>query len=287
MSEAQAQLQPGVRLRPRSPDEIIDLSVRYLSANPGLLRGALKIIAAQAVLLTGLGLGLWLAGVGAADGAGWLLGGVVLLTALNERAASVQIGRHLFHQVAGAGAVWWEVFKHPATIPGVLISCAPELFSVALGVHADSAAEGLTVGIATLLSLRFPWLIVSGLYLREALFLERLPYRQARKRTARLRARSGAASTALLLGFFLRFGLAAVCGAVVLSLGGVLANAVWWPAALVALPVGYALAAPILGSVHLFSYVQSRTEEEGWDIQVMFFAIRAADAEARRFKDAA
>lgn len=284
---SEAVLQPGVRLRPRTPDEIIDLSIRYLSAKLSLLLGFLKIFLAQAVLLIGLGLALWASGVEARSLVATLLSGVVLFTALNERAASVQIGRHLFGQEAGAGAIWWEVLKHPTTIPGVLISCAPELFAIQLAIQADGVNEGIAVGAGSLLSLRFLWLIVSGLFLREAIFLERLPYRQARKRTVRLRARAGSASTALLLGFILRVGLAAVFSAVVLSLGFVLTTGFWGPAALIAFPIGYALAAPILGSVHLFSYVQSRTEDEGWDIQVMFFAIRAADAEARRFKDAA
>lgn len=281
--DAAPSAEPGVRLRPRRAHEIVDLSLRYLSCHPALWRGFGGLIALEVVLLGGLGGSLyqvlhpWVA-------LGWTLAAAALLNAAVEQLASIRIGRHLFGQPSGVGQLAREVLTRPATWLRIGLGQLPALTAAFL-VGSISGLDGMISGALTYLVLSPVFGGISP-FIRETLLLEQLPWRKARVRSRTLFTRSSTAPTALMRGFSLRLFLSlsfAAMGAGAAFLLVLLKLMLVFAA--IAAPLGYLFAGPIVGTVHLFAYVQARTEQEGWDIQVRFHAIEARLRAAQRFHD--
>lgn len=240
-----------IALRPRSPLDVFDLSLRLLRerARPFARLSALVLTPIFVVLA----LLLWLSG-----GSFWVLLVPFFFGAFLQAPFTVLAARLLFADQVSVGEV----------LRGTL----SRLLGLGLVALLLDFALPLSMALSILL-----WPVF--LYSAEATLLERVPIGRAVSRSASLM--SGAPMSAML-GAVLRIGLPCwgllageLLGQVVvdfvLQLGqpfGALATGHLTPFAL----AGVLLIQPLLAVFRLLLYVDARTRQEGWDLQV---AIRA------------
>ncbi|MDI1429396.1 hypothetical protein [Polyangium sorediatum] len=257
----------AIVLRPRSLTEVMDLAFRLCFSLAFSLYARLTLVAIVPLLAGCLALRYAL-------DASWLL---VWLAAF----LTVPFVEALFTVAVS------QIIFSPSITPRTVFA----LFRKRLGALLGSFVlriVGLVIGVVTFLLL-LPFVGIRLLLLDEACMLEGLSGMRAYERAQRLVAsRTGDAFLVLLMLLGARFG--GVLTAELLFDGLVndllqFGRPLGWffhdGGSLAAL-AGFFLAVPFVSTARFLYYIDTRTREDGWDIQLRFTAIRARAAQERR-----
>jgi hypothetical protein len=279
-----ADLDPRVRLRPRSLDESADLALAYLRVH----RAAFAPLAALVVLVTVVP-----SATAIALGAPWaaVLAALVLVGGALDRPVVVFAGRHLFDPSTRVRAAVGAAARQSlgATLTSALMTLP---FAVTAWMFRDPDAEdGAAYALLAFAAMFWPLLVGSLAFLPPVHALEGRGFRPALRRALALaRLRGGRAVAFTIFAATARLGLAltlALATEFVVSVLLQLAPAddpFTDAAGSWAFVAGWALAGVYVSVARVLEYVDARTRVEGWDIQVRFRAIAArleAEAEAR------
>ncbi len=193
-------------------------------------------------------------------------------------------------------AVWVVALLSTSLLQGVFTVAAGRwLFSETLGVREVVAAFGQQLGsyfgawlasrvILAVSTILFPLAATRLLFVHEASLLERASLFQASSRSSRFI--QGAADRAFMM--WLAFGAIQIASAVLAEIlcdglvDGVLQLGMLFPPLRQELGSPYALlglmlAVPYVATARFLMYIDLRTRRDGWDIQVRFMAIVAAE----------
>lgn len=256
--------QARVTLRPRGVAELFDLSLRFCTSLAGRLYLQLAaVVLLPCLLVCWAAHATWFAGAWAAT---WGL--AVGLSALARSAFTVAASRLLFEERPRLAGVLAQTLRRlPALLVGLMMYTAL--------LAASALAIVGPVFVAVLYT-----------FLDEAILLEQQgPLRALGRARAVLRRRSGEGAT-LRLGQSLATAIFILCAdqlghglvGFVLQLGepfGELADG----GSAYAL-IGLFLAVPYVATVQFLTYIDGRTRQDGWDIQLRFLGIAAANHEA-------
>lgn len=265
---------PRVRLRPRTLDETLDLTLMYaVTFRRDFLRLMAWLVLPLTVLLMLLKLGV---------GLEWNIIAVITIVCapMLERVMTAYAGEHLFGNTPSPRSALNIAFKRPQLAAlGAFIVPLP-LIPILLSSYDD-----FWVVLGMLAAVFWPFALAQAVYFTQVVLLEKLPARDAYRRASALVAARYARSIGFVAASFTGR-LLCVIGAeliarfvvtTVLQLGEpidtIIDNQGSWPAV-----IGYLLAAPMIGLARLFDYIDARTRREGWDIQIRF---RAIDAKAK------
>ena len=247
-------------VRPHTPSEIFDLAFRvcaalaiplYLRLSAVVLAPCLAVCAYVHAVTDGNWTAVWTCAIG--------------LAAVAQSVFTVAASRLLFAAKPGALSILGHSLRRLPALLGALI-----LHSVLLSV-------GLLVGIGTF----FFWVWHTFLY--EAVLLEQQgPVSSIRRASALVKHKFGAAlvtctaSTVVVLlgvvsGEFLLGGLVEW----VLQLGKPFGD-LWEDGGSAYALVGFFAALPLVATARFLAYIDGRTRQDGWDIQLRFMAIAAA-----------
>ena len=243
-------------LRPRNPFEVFDLTWRFLRerGRPVLRMAAITVLPAWVVL----GLAAWL------SGGHWAVGVATLLVAPLVRSPfTLLAGRLLFADEVRLRDVLWGLLRR---LPALLLTAGVILGGWALASLTCFALTPLTRGV--------------HLWLPETALLERVPARRGTRRAARLAG--GQVGTAAV-GVIAEVALTVWGGLAGEAIGQALVGFVLQLGqpfgSLLSIQVtpyvvgGVLLVQPIYAIYRLLLYVDARTRQEGWDLQV---GLRAA-----------
>lgn len=246
-------------VRPRTPSEIFDLAFRFCAAL------ALPLYARLAALVLAPCLAVCAYVHAVTDGEWAAVWAVALgLAAFAQSVFTVAASRLLFAAKPGALAIIGHSLRR-----------LPALFG-ALLLHGILLTVGMFVGIGTF----FFWVWHTFLY--EAVLLEHQgPVAAIRRASALVKHKFGAAlvtctaSTVVVLlgvvsGEFLLGGLVEW----VLQLGKPFGN-LWEDGGSAYALVGFFAALPLVATARFLAYIDGRTRQDGWDIQLRFMAIAA------------
>jgi hypothetical protein len=251
-----------VAFRDRTLLDVMDLSVRFLSAN-----GAIYARVGAAVILPMIALSFWLV---AWLGVGWGWFAVVVLSMLAHTPFTILASRLVFQEDVRVLEVLAESLR---VLPKLLAVRAVQVLVVVIG--------------GSLLLLPGVWGATSFLYATEALVLERAGIATSLRRASRLaNARFGEALGALLLLLALHAGVTLMGDSALRALLGDLLQvrppAPFWEVGGGALAlVAFWLFVPFYASARFLSYLDLRARLEGWDIQTRFAAVAARSTETQ------
>lgn len=269
---------PRIVLRPRSLDEVFDLTFAYLQV---YARDFRRLFAFQFVV--GLSLILILR-EGLNEGWPMVWAAAFVLSPLTEKVTLVFGGDHLFGNAPRRRLALRRVLRRivPVFLGAVLVPL-PVLPALALALADETA-----LGFAVMASLFWPFLLAWFLYFSAALLLENLDLSAAFRRSSRLISfRFGRALTFVIVAFHIRLFfvitiefLSRFIISFVLQLGSPLGELFSdfgsYPSVL-----AFFLAAPIIALARMFDYVDTRTRLEGWDLQVRFKALVSRERPSR------
>lgn len=252
-------------LRPRTPSEIFDLAFRFCAA----LALPLYLRLAAIVLLPCLAVCAYVHAITDGDWfAVWTC--AIALAALAQSVFTVAASRLLFTAKPGV-----------LSILGHSLRRLPALFG-ALIVHAFLLTIGFFVGIGSF----FFWVWHTFMY--EAILLEQQgPISALRRASALIKHKFGAAlvtctaSTAVVaLGVVSGETLLGGLVEWVLQLGKPFGD-LWEDGGSAYALVGFFAALPLVATARFLAYIDGRTRQDGWDIQLRFMAIAANDTAAK------
>lgn len=273
-TETSVSFDPKIVLRPRSLDEVFDLTLAYLRT---YLRDFRPLLLLQLGLAVGLVL-LLRQGLDQSWPVTWAAS--FMLAPLTEKGILVFGGDHLFGNAPRLRGAYGRVLKRvfPLVLGAVLLPL-PMLPVLILGWDDEAA-----IGFAVMVSMFWPFLLAWFIYFGAALLLEHLDLQAAFRRSSRLVSfRFGRALTFVVVAFHMRLMivvtveiLASFIISFVLQLGTPLDTLFTHGGSYPAV-VAYFLASPIIALARMFDYVDTRTRLEGWDLQVRFKALVAKE----------
>ena len=277
-SEGAVSFDPRIVLRPRTLDEVFDLTFAYLRTYSRDFR---RLFALQ--LLLGISLVVLLREVLEQT---WpvIWAAAFVLSPLTEKVTLVFGGDHLFGNAPRRRLALRRVARRIVPVlVGAIIVPLPVLPALLL-----SLADETSLGFAVMASLFWPFLLAWFLYFNAALLLENLDLPGAFRRSSRLISfRFGRALVFVVVAFNIRLFFVVsfefLCRFVVsfvLQLGNPFGHLFEdfgsYPSVL-----AFLLAAPIIALARMFDYVDTRTRLEGWDLQVRFKALVTKEPAAR------
>jgi hypothetical protein len=261
---------PRIVLRPRSLDEVLDLTFAYLRIH---FRDFRPLFVVQLVLALVLVAGLR---VGLEQSWAMVWAVAVVLAPLTEKVVLVFGGDHLFGNTSSWRSSVMRVLRRiaPLTVAAVLVPL-PILPALLSGFDDET-----TLGLAVMVSLFWPIVLAWFLFFGVTLLLENLSLAATFRRSSLLiKFRLGRAITFVVVAFHIRLFIVLTVELLtqfvisfVLQLGSpidaLLNHGGSYPSV-----IAFFLAAPVVSLARMFDYVDTRTRLEGWDLQVRFRAL--------------
>lgn len=268
-----AAFSPRIQLRPRRCDEVLDLAFFYVSTHLGEVGGPMLKLWLLPLLLFSLlffGFGLTY------DYALWGL----IFGAFSERIFVAWSGGHLLGQPRPFAEIMRQFLLNPGALLVMGIEISPWILTL-IATH-----EPQVIVLALVAWTGVPLFHLFWAFEPEVRFLENPGKGRLRPRLKQLREGGSHATCVLFTGFLVRLGAIAwvfasfsvfqgLLGLPELEFGSDIARFLAGAA--------FLLAGPFLGLFHLLGYIQTRTECEGWDIQMRFKALVREDEAHRRF----
>lgn len=254
-----------VVLRPRKGAEIFDLALRYCFAADPRLYLWLTIILVLPVLAICVSLH-YLLGLGW----GWVWALAYLLSQGLQGPFSVAAGRLMFEPKLSVRDVMRHFFERFWPFVGATV-----MRVVLIAISSVLVITGFLVAHRLL-------------YVNEAVLLERAKAGEALKRSSRFVQGYGSHGVGMVFGLAVAVLLSVITFeslgqglmTFVLQLGepfGTLLDSGGSPFAL----LGFLLAVPYLSTARFLAYVDQRTRQDGWDVQVKFMALQADGDESQ------
>lgn len=250
-----------ITLRPRTPSEIFDLAFRFCAA----LAVPLYLRLSALVLAPCLAVCAYVHAITDGD---WILvwSCALALAALAQSVFTVAASRLLFAAKPGALAILGHSLRRLPALLGALL------------LHAAL----LSLGNLVLIGGFFVWVWHTFLY--EAVLLEQQgPLAALRRANALVKHKFGAAlvtcsASAVVVALGILSGETLLGGLVewVLQLGKPFGD-LWDDGGSAYALVGFFAALPLVATARFLAYIDGRTRQDGWDIQLRFMAIAAAN----------
>lgn len=263
-----------VALRPRDLFEVFDLTLRLIRERIGPLARLTALVVGPLIALFSA-LSWW------TEGAVWLLPAAILIGPVIQAPFTLGGGRLLFGDELSS----WPITREAASrTPNLWFGWVVQALGWGLVMAAGAAAPSPAGWVFVLMGLGAGVFVgLVGVFLPEAVLLERVSISRALRRSNRLAASSGGGAVGATIG---RAFLLCWCALAAEALGqGVVGYLFQLGAPLGAVASGDAtpfllggvlLAHPLIALYRLLLYVDARTRSEGWDLQVSLRALGLA-----------